>query len=101
MAVQIVDIIRFALPDPKHFIYRALDSGFSQRDRRELLSQIIAVDDAKSLDGIRIGTILPFRTNFFSFGADTVIENVPAHINKNIICQTHIAVSLLQKTVTD
>ena len=86
MTVQVMDIVRFFLPDPEHFIRTALDRRFPQRDRRKFFGKIIAVHHAEFFDRIGTAAVLPVRAHLFSLGAYTVCQYIPAHIDKDLIC---------------
>ncbi len=55
----------------------------AKRQRRKLLTQIIAIADAKLLDCVCRGTIFPGRTDLLALGGGAVFNNVGTHINKN------------------
>jgi hypothetical protein len=59
MTAEIVNIVRFFLPDPKKLI----DAGFpvcvTQRHDRELFLQVISVYNAEELNGMRRGFVFP------------------------------------------
>ena len=93
MAVQLINIIRLLLPDPKQLVHTALDPRPAQRKRRKLLPQIIPVHNPKSFYRISRRAILPHGTHLFPLRTGAMINNITAHSNKNLICVTHVAPS--------
>ena len=87
--VQIMNIIGLALPDPQHLIRCTLDSCLSKRQCRKLLREIIPVHNTKLLHCISITAVLPLRTNLLALRTAAVIKDIPAHINKHLICVAH------------
>ena len=90
MTVKIIDIVRFLLPDPEHLICTALNRSSAQGQCREFLGQVIAVYHAKLFYGVSTGSVLPFRSHPFSLCAGSVFNNIFTHIDKNVICVTHL-----------
>ena len=56
-----MDVVRLFLPDPQQLVDRALPVGAAERQNRELLRQIVAVDDAEFFDSVRACPVLPVR----------------------------------------
>src|SRR5699024_4341281 len=90
MGVKIMDIVGFSLIDPEDLVHTGFQSGLSQRQRRKFFSQVITVHYPESLNGVGcLPGILPVRPDLLSLGIRTVLQNIPAHINKKLVCQTH------------
>ena len=89
MTPEFIDIVGLLLPDPEHLVHTALDRRAAQCQRREFLRQIIPVNHTEFFDRVRRSSVFPHRTYFLSFRTCSVINNVPAHINKYFICVTH------------
>ena len=87
--IQIMNIIRLPLPNPKHLFCTSLNRGLTQRNGRELLRQIITIDDTKLLNRIGTCPIFPMWTYLLSFCAGAILQNILTHIYKNLICQAH------------
>ena len=90
VAVKIVDIVGFLLPDPEDLIHSAFQRRLPQRQRRKFFPQIIAVHHAEPLDGIGRGSVLPHRAYLLALGAGAVVNNVFAHVDKSNICRAHV-----------
>ena len=90
MTVKIIDIVGFLLPDPEHLIRTALDGSSAQSQCWKFFGQIIAIYHTKLFDGVSTGSILPFRAHLFSLCAGSVFNNIFTHIDKNVICVTHL-----------
>ena len=88
--VEVVHVIGLLLINPQNFVHGALERSAAKRQRRKLLTQIIAIADAKLLDCVCRGTIFPGRTDLLALGGGAVFNNVGTHINKNAICFAHI-----------
>ena len=89
VALQISQPVGLLLPYPQHLVCRQLDGGRTQRERRELLRKIVAVHHAEVLDGVRRRAVFPVRTHRHPLGAETVVEDVLAHIHEKLICSAH------------
>lgn len=79
MGIEVVDVVGLLLVDPQDLVHRGLESGAAQRQRRELLAQVVAVGDTEVLDGVGRGAVLPNRADLLPLRGRTVIENVSAH----------------------
>ena len=90
MAVQIIHIVGFALPYPQHFVSRALKSRPAQCHDRKLPRQIIPVYYPEFLYRISRNPVSPVRSHLLPLRARPVFQNIPAHMNKNMICCTHL-----------
>ena len=90
MTVKVINIVRLLLPDPEHLVCTALDGRSPKRQRRKLFGQIITIYHTKLFDRISTGSILPFRPYLFSFRTGSVFNNIFTHIDKNMICVTHM-----------
>ena len=88
--VEVVNVVGLLLVNPQNLVHGALESGTAKRQRRKLLTQIVAIADAKLLDCVCGSTVFPGRANFLALGGGAVFNNVGAHINKNAICFAHI-----------
>ena len=86
VAVKIMDIVGFLLPDPQDLVHGTFQRSFSKGQRREFLSQIITVHHTETLDGISGSTVLPYRAHLFPFRTGSVLNYILAHIDKYIIC---------------
>ena len=94
MAMQIVHVIRFFLPDPKYFVNCRLKIGFSERYNRKFFRKIISVYDTKLLDGMSGRAVSSYGSDF-EFGIpNPVIKNISTRVNENFICFTHISSSV-------
>ena len=89
MAVQIVNIVGFLLPDPQDFVRRTLQCGSAQCQNRKFLGEIIPVHHTEFLYGVRGRSVLPMRAHLLSLRTGSVVQNIPAHIDKNIVSLTH------------
>ena len=89
MALQICQPVGLFLPDPEHLVGRQLDRCRPQRERRKLLRKVIAVDHSEVLYRMRRRAVLPVRADRHPLGAETVVEDVPAHIHEKLICLAH------------
>ena len=90
VAVKVMDVIGFLLPDPEHFVGGALERRLSERHDRKLFGQIITVHNPKNFHRISAFTVRPVRSYLLPFRAGPILQNVPAHVNKNLICHTHV-----------
>ncbi len=86
MGLQVSDVVRFALIDPKDLVHAAFERRAAQRQRRELLAQVVAVAYAKALDRIGWLPVLPVRTNLLPLCRRAVLDDVAAHRNEDAIC---------------
>src|SRR5699024_1953093 len=67
MGVEVMDIVGLSLIDPEDLIHAGFQSGLSQSQRRELLSQVITVHYPEPLNGVGcFPGILPVRPYLFS-----------------------------------
>ena len=90
MAVQIVNVVGLALPDPKDLIRRGFKCSPAQRHDGELLRKIIPVHHAEFLDRIGGGAVRPMRPDLLPLSTCSILQNILAHIDKYGICVTHI-----------
>ena len=90
MAVQIMDIVGFFLPDPKHFVGTALDSRPPERQCRKFLRQVIPVHHPELLDRISFRPVRPMGPDLLSFRTRSVLQNILTHLNKNMIRCAHL-----------
>ena len=63
MTLQIVNVVGFLLPDPKQLINTGFPIRAAKRHDRKLLCEIIAVDDAEQLYGMRGCSVFPVRAH--------------------------------------
>ena len=71
--VEVVDVVRLLLVDPEHLVHSGLQSRAPQRERGELLAQVVAVGDAEALDGVGRRAVLPVRANLLALGGGAVV----------------------------
>ena len=95
MTVQVVDVVGLLLVNPEDLVHTAFKPRPSKRQRRKPLRQIITVHHAKLLNRIGRSSVLPFRTHLLPLGAGAVLDDVPAHLFKYLICITHAVSSSL------
>ena len=86
MAVKIMDVIRFLLPDPQNLIHGAFQCCFTKCQCRKFFPEVITIDHTKFLDGICRSAILPYRADFLAFCTGAVLDHIFTHIYKGNIC---------------
>ena len=89
VAVQLCDIICLFLPNPEKLIDGVFPSRRPQSDDGKLLGQIVAIDDAEALDGIRVRSVGPLRPDVLALRGKSVVENISAHICEDSVCSAH------------
>ena len=89
MAVKIMDVIGFLLPDPENLIHSTLQRSTSKRHGRKFFSKVISVYHTKFLNCVGRCSVLPHRADLLSFCARTILQDILAHFYKYIICVTH------------
>ncbi len=89
MALKLMNIIRFLLPDPQHLIRTALNRSPPKRQRRKFLRQIITIHYPEPLNGISRAPVFPLRADLLPAGIRSMIYNIPAHLYKDSVSVTH------------
>ena len=90
VAVEIMHVVRLPLPDPQNFIHGALQSRPPQRQCGELLPEVVPVADTKLLDRVGRRSVRPVRPDLLSARIRAILQNVSAHVDKNMITLTHV-----------
>ena len=90
MAVQFMDIIGLLLPDPQKLIKSTANPCSAKGHCRKLPAQVIPVHHPKLLNRIgRFPGIFPDGTHFLTPGVHSIVQNLLAHVYKNMIGNTH------------
>ena len=89
VAMEVMDVIRFLLPNPKQFIQAAFECGAANRKNWQFFLQIITVYNAKFLDGMSRSPIRPMGTDGIIGIPNSVLQNILHIINKNTVCTWH------------
>ena len=89
VGVEVVDVVGFALVDPKDLVHGALEGGAAEGEGGELAAQVIAVYHAKLLDGVGGGAVLPARADLLALGGGAVLDDVFAHGAEELVCLAH------------
>ena len=82
-SVTIAELVTFAAR------LHALERGAAQRERGELLAQIIARRDTKVFNGIGRGAVLPHRADLLALGRGAMVQDIAAHGYKLLISFAH------------
>ena len=90
VAVEVMHVVRLPLPDPQDFIHGALQSRPPQRQCGELLPEVVPVADTKLLDRVGRRSVRPVRPDLLSARIRAILQNVSAHVDKNMITLTHV-----------
>ena len=90
VAVEIMHVVRLPLPDPQNFIHGALKRRPPQRQCGELLPEVVPVADTKLLDRVGRRSVRPMRPDLLSARIRAILQNVSAHVDKNMITLTHV-----------
>ena len=95
MAVQVVDVVGFLLPDPQQLVHRALEGHFPDGLDGELLPQVVAVDDTEFLHGVGGGAVLPPGAHLLIGVPHPMGQNILTILNKQFICVAQLGSSSL------
>ena len=90
MTVEVVNVVGLFLPYPKDFVDGGGVVYLAERHEGEFLLQVIAVDQAKFLDGVGGGAVVPFGTNLKVGVPHAVFQYIPAVFYENFISIRHI-----------
>ena len=90
VAVQIMDIVGFFLPDPQKLVHRAFERHAADGLDRELLPQVVAVDDAEALHGMGGGAILPPGAHLQIGIPNAVAQDLLAVLDEQLVCAAHV-----------
>ena len=55
----------------------------------EVYAELLSVAYAEALYSVCACAVRPVRADFFAFGRRAVLQNIPAHINKDPVSQAH------------
>jgi len=89
MAVEVMDVIGLLLIDPQDLVHGRLKRRAAQRERGELLAQVVARRNAKVFNGIGRGAVLPHRTDLLALGGGAMVQDIAAHGYKLLISLAH------------
>ena len=89
MAVEVMDVIGLLLIDPQDLVHGRFKRRATQRERGELLAQVVTCRNAKVFNGIGRGAILPHRADLLALGRGAMVQDIAAHGYKLLISFAH------------
>ena len=89
VTVQVVNVVGFFLPNPQQLVHGGLECRATKRYYRELLRQVVAIDNAKQLFGVRGSAVRPMRTHFGKLVAETMVYYVGHVLNEYFVGFAH------------
>ena len=85
-----MDVVGFFLPYPQNFVDCGLEKRPPYGDYRKFLLQVVAIYDAKLLDGVRGRAVFPMRADFLVGIPHAVFKNIFDVFNEYFVCVTHM-----------
>ena len=86
VAVEIVDIVGFLLPDPQQFVNTGFEICAPDGQNGKFPLQIITVDNAEFFYGMGRSAVVPAGTHLLVGIPDAVLQDITAVLLKNFIC---------------